>query len=60
MAGKQVARRTSAVAKKITKQAVKKTGTKKAAPARRGVCNGRRRYFTASIAISSSFLARIT
>lgn len=35
MAGKQAARRTSAVAKKITKQAVKKTGTKKAAPARR-------------------------
>ena len=35
MAGKQAARRTSAVAKKITKQAVKRTGTKKAAPARR-------------------------
>ena len=35
MAGKQVARRTSAVAKKITKQAVKKTGTKNAGPARR-------------------------
>lgn len=54
MAGKQVARRTSAVAKKITKQAVKKTGTKKAAPARRAKTTRAKRPSVAVVVLSGS------
>jgi len=54
MAGKQVARRTSAVAKKITKQAVKKSGTKKAAPARRAKTPRAKRPSVAVVVLSGS------
>lgn len=54
MAGKQVARRTSAVAKKITKQAVKKSGTKKAAPARRAKTTRAKRPSVAVVVLSGS------
>lgn len=54
MAGKQAARRTSAVAKKITKQAVKKTGTKKAAPARRAQTRRAKRPSVAVVVLSGS------
>ena len=54
MAGKQAARRTSAVAKKITKQAVKKTGTKKAAPARRAQASRAKRPSVAVVVLSGS------
>ena len=54
MAGKQVARRTSAVARKITKQAVKKTGTKKAAPARRAKTTRAKRPSVAVVVLSGS------
>lgn len=54
MAGKQVARRTSAVAKKITKQAVKKPGTKKAAPARRAKTTRAKRPSVAVVVLSGS------
>ena len=54
MAGKQVARRTSAVAKKSTKQAVKKSGTKKAAPARRAKTTRAKRPSVAVVVLSGS------
>ena len=54
MAGKQVARRTSAVAKKSTKQAVKKSGTKKAAPARRAKTPRAKRPSVAVVVLSGS------
>ena len=54
MAGKQAARRTSAVAKKITKQAVKRTGTKKAAPARRAQTRRAKRPSVAVVVLSGS------
>ena len=54
MAGKQVARRTSAVAKKSTKQAVKKTGAKKAVPARRAKTSRAKRPSVAVVVLSGS------
>ncbi len=54
MAGKQVKRRPRAVAKKVTKQAVKQSGSKKAAPARRTKATRAKRPSVAVVVLSGS------
>ena len=54
MAGKQVKRRPRAAAKKMTKQAVKKSETKKAAPARRAKATRAKRPSVAVVVLSGS------